>query len=85
MDLTPSDVAELVTELLPRRITDLTVARLSSDHVPEHPVVLVLDEDVWRYDIDLGRSLHSMTLEQARQLYNQLGQVIDLIDGDLPA
>lgn len=80
MDLSPDDIRDLLLEQYPRHIRDAQVSLLSSTHVPGDPIVLIVDESLWEFDNDLGRSAHSMTLALARQLYNQLGEAIDQVE-----
>ena len=80
MELTPADINDLLREQYPRHINDALVLQLVDRNVPDDPIVLFLDESLWEFATDVGRSAHSMSLALARQLHTQLGQVIDQVD-----
>lgn len=80
MELTPDDIRDLLNDQYPRHIRDAQVAQLTSSHVPDDRIVLIVDESLWDFDTDLGRSAHSMTLGLARRLYEQLGETIAQVE-----
>ena len=76
MHLSPTDIRDLLTERYPRHIRDAQVVQLTSSVAPDDAVLLIVEEDLWSADLDLGRSAHSMTLDTARRIHDELGQVI---------
>lgn len=84
MKLTREQVFDLLENYFPRHIRDVGVAQFTTDKMDDANLLLVFDQVLLDGNPMYGdpiTSAHTMSVQVARTLHNQLGQVIDMIDG----
>lgn len=80
MHLTPDEIRELLSVAgFPRSITDLLVARLSSE-ITTDTVVLIVDATLWDAGLKAGRTAFSLSTTAARSMRDQLNTALQEID-----